>query len=249
MEWTAGPADTWDRMAAWLGDLSNTLTGRPAAIIVVSAHWEAAAVAVTSGEQPPLIYDYSGFPPHTYELRYPAPGNPALARDICARLNEAGIASIEDRVRGFDHGVFIPLMLMYPQADIPVVQISLHASLDPAAHLAIGRALAPLRSRNILLLGSGLSYHNLARMMSTRPLLEDSDEFDTWLSATCALPRSAREAQLCEWSSAPAARSAHPREEHLLPLMVAAGAGGAAGAARVYHDRVMGSTVSAFAFE
>jgi aromatic ring-opening dioxygenase catalytic subunit (LigB family) len=182
-------------------------------------------------------------------LSYPAPGEPALAREICVRLHEAGIASVEGPVRGFDHGVFIPLMLMYPQADIPVVQLSLQAALEPAAHLAIGRALAPLRARNILLLGSGLSYHNLARMMSKRAILDDSDEFDAWLCATCALPRSVREARLCEWSTAPAARSAHPREEHLLPLMVAAGAGNEAGGALVFHDRVMGSTVSAFAFE
>jgi len=249
MTWTAGPPDTWDRMGAWLGQLGATLADRPAAIVIVSAHWETPVVAVTSAEQPPLIYDYYGFPQHTYALRYDAPGDPEIARDIVDRLNAAGIGAAPDPSRGFDHGVFIPLKVMFPEADIPVVQVSLHESLDPALHLAIGRALAPLRQRNILLIGSGMSYHNLPLMMSGAAVLEDSDRFDSWLFETCGMAPAARDPRLCAWNTAPAALDAHPRAEHLLPLMVAAGASADTSGRRIFSDRVMGSTVSAFAFD
>lgn len=249
MDWTMGPADTWDRMGNWLSGLGDSLGATPAAIVVISAHWEAPVVAVGSGTSPPLIYDYYGFPEHTYAIRYDAPGSPALAREICDLLRRAGIDAVEDAARGFDHGIFIPLKLAFPNADIPIVPVSLHHSLDAAMHLEIGRALGGLRGRGVLIVGSGMSYHNLTELMRGNEAIEDSDRFDDWLTASCLLQGDARAARLRNWDAAPAARGAHPRAEHLLPLMVAAGAGGDAAGRRVFGDRVMGSTVSAFRFD
>jgi len=249
MTWSMGPVDTWQRMGEWLQQAGSFGGETPAAIVVVSAHWEAPVATVTSGPAPGLIYDYYGFPAHTYELTYPAPGDPALAARVRNCLDDAGIASAPDPERGFDHGVFIPFKLMYPEASIPIVQLSLLASLDPMQHIDIGRALAPLRNEGVLIVGSGMSYHNLPRMMGGGTAIGASEDFDGWLQSTCALDAQTREEQLCSWESAPSAREAHPREEHLLPLMVAAGAGGAGSGRREFTDRVMGATVSAFAFE
>ena len=248
MDWTMGPANTWDSMGEWLRGLGASLPVVPEAVVVVSAHWESPVVSIGSGAKPSLIYDYYGFPPDTYEITYDAPGSPDLANEICALLEGAGIASVEDPDRGYDHGVFIPLKLIYPEATIPVVQISLHQSLDPATHLDIGSALSPLRERDVLIIGSGMSYHNLTELMSDAGAIADSDKFDDWLNETCALEREMRAERLKNWHLAPAARSAHPREEHLLPLMVAAGAGSCAGARTIFNDRVMGSMVSGFQF-
>jgi aromatic ring-opening dioxygenase catalytic subunit (LigB family) len=248
MEWSMGPPDTWERMGAWLRRLGPSGVTRPRAIVVVSAHWETPVVAVTSSSAPPLIFDYYGFPPHTYELSYPAPGDPALAAALCSRLVEAGIDAVEDPARGFDHGVFIPFKLIYPDADIPIVQLSLHASLDPAMHLAIGRALAPLRDEGVLIVGSGMSYHNMSGFMRGDGEIAASDRFDRWLQDVCVQSGDARAKALAEWVSAPAARDVHPREEHLLPLMVAAGAAPDDPGRCEFTDRVMGATVSAFAF-
>ena len=234
MDWTMGPSDTWDRMGAWLSGAVDTLDRRPAAIVVVSAHWESPAVAVTSGERPPLIYDYYGFPPHTYELTFPAPGAPALAAAIMTLLERAGMAAVADPSRGFDHGVFIPLKLMVPHADIPVVQVSLVDGLDADVHLALGRALAPLRDDDVLIVGSGMSYHNLPELMRGQSHIEASDRFDAWLDETCRAPAVERERRLRDWLAAPAALDAHPRAEHLLPLMVAAGAAGNDAGNRVF---------------
>ncbi len=244
-----GPRDTWDRLGAWLRGLGAALDPRPRAVLVVSAHWEAPTVRVTGAARPSLIYDYYGFPPHTYALRYDAPGAPDLAANVASLLNAAGIAAGTDPGRGFDHGVFVPLKLVFPLADVPVVQVSLLATLDPGAHLAVGRALQPLRDRGVLILGSGMSYHNLAQMMSGATSIAASDMFDDWLARTCLLPAPARERALLDWHEAPAARAAHPREEHLIPLMVVAGAAGDAAGACAFRDRVMGSTVSAFRFD
>ena len=181
-----------------------------------------------AARSPPLLFDYYGFPEHTYRLKYPAPGSPALAARVRELLADADIAADEDPARGYDHGVFVPFLLAFPDADIPVVQLSLRADLDPAAHLAIGRALAPLRDEGVLIVGSGMSYHNLREFWSTRPAdVEAAARFDAWLAAAVENPESAaRDAQLAAWAAAPGARAAHPRDEHLLPLMVAAGAGG-----------------------
>jgi aromatic ring-opening dioxygenase catalytic subunit (LigB family) len=247
MEWTMGPRDTWDRLAGWLRTLDSLLPDRPEKLLVVSAHWEAGVPTVTSSPAPPLLYDYGGFPPHTYELRWPAPGSPELATRVQGLLSESGIASGEDPRRGFDHGVFIPLKVAYPEARLPTVQLSLRTGLDPGAHLAIGRALAPLRDEGVLIVGSGMSYHNMRGFMSPAAL-SDSKRFDAWLERTASEVPPDRDRHLSTWETAPSARESHPREEHLLPLMVAAGAAGSDAGQVAFRDEVMGSVVSAFRF-
>ena len=254
MDWTMGPPDTWNNMAAWLRQLGATLAKeyqKPDAVVVFSAHWECEHVTINSALNPPLIYDYYNFPSHTYELKYPATGEPRLARQIASLLNAANIDCELDDKHGFDHGVFIPFLLIYPNADIPIVQVSLKTSLDAAEHLAIGATLAPLREQNVLLVGSGFSYHNMEGMMSganrSAPI-PASEQFDHWLSSTCTLPPTARNQALRQWQQAPGARAAHPREEHLLPLMVVAGAATRDRGLHIYRDQVLGAVVSGFQF-
>jgi aromatic ring-opening dioxygenase catalytic subunit (LigB family) len=242
MEWTQGPPDTWERMADWLRALPASLPEAPKALLVISGHWEAPTPTVTSGEKPELIYDYYGFPPQTYELKWPAPGQPALAKRVVELLGEARA----DPKRGFDHGVFIPLKVAFPDAQIPTVQLSMRG-LDPAAHLAMGRALAPLRDEGVLIIGSGMSYHNMQGFFRPRSL-QKSEAFDAWLGETIAADAKTREARLIDWVSAPNARDCHPREEHLVPLFVAAGAAGDDRGQQVFRDQVMGVVVSAARF-
>jgi aromatic ring-opening dioxygenase catalytic subunit (LigB family) len=245
-----GPPDTWDRLAAFLRGVEAALPARPRAILAVTGHWETARPAVTTSPQPSLLFDYYGFPPHTYQLRYPAPGAPALAGRVRGLLAEAGIASDGDPSRGLDHGVFVPFMLAFPNADIPVVELSLESNLDPARHLALGRALAPLRDEGVLIATTGMSYHNLRHFLADDGVAAAlSVQFDDWLAATVTAPDSAaRDAGLIGWSDAPAARACHPREEHLIPLLVAAGAAGGDAGVRSYSDRVMGKALSGFRF-
>jgi aromatic ring-opening dioxygenase catalytic subunit (LigB family) len=244
MEWNMGPRDTWKSMEAWLRSLGDTLPARPRAIVVISGHWEEQAFTVTGAARPPLIYDYYGFPEHTYRLHYPAPGEPALAAQIVSLLNREGLSARADPARGFDHGVFIPFMLIFPDADIPIVQLSLHHSLDPELHYRAGQALASLRAEGVLITGSGMSYHNMQGFGAAGR--QASELFDGWLFDALCGPAAGMNA-LCGWDQAPAARAAHPREEHLIPLMVAAGAGEGA-AERIYSDHVLGVAVSAFRF-
>jgi aromatic ring-opening dioxygenase catalytic subunit (LigB family) len=245
MEWGRGPADTWDRTAAYLQGLIPSLPERPNAILVVSGHWEAEVFTVGTAERPALDYDYYGFPPHTYQLTFDAPGSPTLAHRVRRLLGEAGIASAEDAGHGWDHGVFVPLKLVTPDADIPVVQLSLKADLDPKAHLAAGRALSPLRDEGVLIVGSGMSWHNMRGFSPA--FTERSAAFDRWLEAAVTDP-AGREAALARWDSAPHGREAHPREEHLLPLMVAAGAAPGEPAVVAFRDTVMDVVVSAVEF-
>ncbi len=247
MEWTSGPADTWKRMEAWLRAIEGSLPSTPKAILVISGHWETNVPTVTTSPAPPLIYDYSGFPKHTYELTWPAPGSPALAARVRTLLGDAGIESAADAEHGFDHGVFIPLKVAFPEARIPTVQLSLVRDLDPARHIAIGRALEPLRDEGVLILGSGMSYHNMRGFM-TGSGREHSEKFDAWLAEAIAKPPADRDRELVEWRKAPSAADAHPREEHLLPLMVAAGAASADQGVRVLRDEPMNVVVSAVRF-
>ncbi len=247
MDWTMGPPDTWDRMAAWLRSIGASLPEAPRALLVVSAHWEAGVPTVTTAAAPPLLYDYYGFPPHTYELKWPAPGSPELAERVRALLGAAGMESVGDAKRGFDHGVFVPLKVAYPDAQIPTVQLSLRTGLDPAEHIAIGRALAPLRDEGVLIVGSGMSYHNMRGFMQPGSLAL-SELFDGWLAKTVSDTPAARDAALSAWTRAPSAREVHPREEHLLPLMVTAGAAGGDLGKQVFRDQVMGVAVSAVQF-
>ena len=247
MEWTMGPPDTWDLMAEWLRGLGSQIEPRPRGLVVVSAHWEEPVVAVNHAAHRGLLYDYYGFPPHTYHITYDAPGDPALAREIVGLLERAGITARPEEHRGLDHGVFVPLKLVYPEADVPIVAVSLRGDLDPRFHLSLGRALAPLRAEGVLIIGSGMSYHDMTGFMTERART-DSRAFDDWLTETCAAPPDERERRLASWQVAPSARACHPREEHLLPLMVAAGAAPDDPGERVFTDQVMGATVSAFRF-
>jgi aromatic ring-opening dioxygenase catalytic subunit (LigB family) len=245
-----GPPGTWDRMAAFLRSLPADLGVTPRAILAVTGHWETEDLRVTAGANPPLVYDYYGFPENTYHLTYPAPGAPALAAEVAALLRAAGFPTTEDAERGFDHGVFIPFLVAFPEATIPVVELSVRRDLDPAAHIAIGRALAPLREDGVLILATGMSYHNLRSFFSNDPRATAASEaFDSWLGeAVCAPDAAERDRRLIAWESAPAARLCHPQEEHLIPLMVAAGAAGSDRAIRPYSDQVLGKALSGFRF-
>lgn len=232
-----------ETMVRFLTKIARDLP-RPEAVLVVSAHWEESVATVTSGAHPPLIYDYYGFPEEAYQIRYPAPGKPALAQEIARLLGEQRIGVGLDAERGFDHGMFVPLKLLYPDASVPVVQLSLVEGLDPALHMAIGRALSPLRSHNILILGSGFSFHNLRAFLSSRADALDpgNEAFQNWVVETCtgtSLTSTQREHALVRWEDAPSARYCHPREEHLLPMHVCAGAGGGA-ASVAFDDRILG---------
>lgn len=247
MDWD--PPDAWSRMADFLKAVAGTLPRRPQSILMVSAHWLEPVFGVTAGARPDLIYDYFGFPPHTYALRYPAPGDPTLAERSAGLLAQARIPVRSHPERGFDHGMFIPLMLMFPGAEIPVVQLSLRADLDPRAHLEAGRALAPFRDQGVLIVGSGMSFHNMRGYGDPRfgPI---SDEFDRWLTAAVESEPRQRRASLIDWAQAPSARLCHPprAEEHLLPLLVAAGAGAEDAGRRIFTDRVLETALSAFRF-
>ena len=237
----------YDELERSLQGIARELGGKPKAVLVVSGHWEAPEFTVQGSPRPPMVYDYSGFPPHTYQVRYPAPGSPALATRVQALLSEAGIPAQRDEDRGYDHGTFTPLVAMYPDADVPVVQLSLKAGYDPAAHLAVGRALAPLREEGVLILASGLSYHNLRAMGPAGR--EASQRFDAWLQVALLKATPAERVHaLLHWSDAPAARQAHPEEDHLIPLMVAVGAAEAEAAACVYHEAAFFGNITASSF-
>lgn len=245
MQWTRGPADTWARTEAFLRGLVDRLPERPRAILIVSGHWEAPAFTVASNARPGLVFDYYGFPEHTYRLTFDAPGAPELAARVRTLLGDAGIDSADAPDQGWDHGVFVPLKLVTPQADIPVLQLSLKDSLDPAEHLAAGRALAGLRDEGVLILGSGMSWHNMRGFSPA--FTAKSAGFDAWLADAVADP-SSRDAALTAWAQAPHGREAHPREEHFAPLFVAAGAADGEPGRIAFQDTVMDVVVSAIEF-
>jgi len=241
--------DTYAQLEASLVAMRRQTGGRPRAVLVVTSHWETDDFTLSSGAAPGMIYDYGGFPPHTYQIRYPAPGDPALAARAAALLQAAGLPAGLDPARGFDHGTFSMLAPVYPDADMPVVQLSIRHGYDPATHLAAGRALAPLRDEGVLIVGSGLSFHNLRQFGPGGALA--SHAFDTWLQHVLLEETPAtREQMLLAWDTAPYARLAHPREDHLVPLWVALGAAEHEPAACVYHEEnFFGSlTVSSFRF-
>ena len=222
----AGHAD----MVATLQQIAKEIS-KPSAIIVISAHWEEVAPAVTAGASPPLIYDYYGFPAESYRITYPCPGLPQLAGQIGQSLHHHGIEAVLDEHRGFDHGLFVPLKIMYPDADVPCVQLSLLKSLDPADHIRLGAALAGIDHDNLLVIGSGFSFHNLQAFFSppTDETRSMNGAFEQWLLETCSTPdisEAVRTQRLLDWANAPHARYCHPREEHLLPLHVCYGAAG-----------------------
>ncbi len=237
----------YDGLRDYLSALIGGLPAAPRAIVMVSAHWEEAAPTVSAAPAPGMLFDYYGFPPHTYRLSYPAPGEPQLAERVRGLLGAAGIAAGTDAARGFDHGVFVPMLIADPSARIPVVMLSLEASLDPARHLAIGAALAPLRAEQVLIIGSGSSYHNLRAIFDGGEA--GSVAFDDWLNETAtAVDPAARRARLIDWRRAPNARACHPREEHLIPMMVAAGAAGEDPGRATFRGRIGGKAYSCFSF-
>jgi len=250
MEAAFGPPDMWDKLKAWLCSIDAAIGRRPKAVLVISGHWEEQLPTVNTASHPPLLFDYYGFPEHTYRLSYPAPGSPELAGRVRVLLTAAGIDSGENSKRGFDHGVFIPFMLIYPEADVPIVQLSMQRDLKPEAHLAIGRALAPLRDEDVLIVGSGLSYHNLGRLMSQAAQDNtDAGHFDDWLTEAVEHADAAeRNRRLVAWEEAPGARACHPRSDHLVPLFVAAGAAGSDPGCRSYSDLMLGKAVSGYWF-
>lgn len=251
--WTHMKRDTgnmYDALEASLKDVPRQLGGtKPRAVLVGSGHWEEDEFTVMSSARPPMIYDYHGFPAHTYEIRYDAPGSPAVAARVRELLQDAGLPVRLDAQRGYDHGTFVPLYAMYPDADVPVLQLSIKRGYDPGAHLAVGRALAPLRREGVLIIGSGLSYHNLRQM---GPAAHGASKaFDDWLYETLSEADAAtRRERLISWDRAPAARVAHPREDHLIPLMAALGAAENEKAYRVFHEDAFfgGVVVSSYRF-
>jgi 4,5-DOPA dioxygenase extradiol len=236
-------------LIAFLRAIGSRYT-RPDAMLLVSGHWEARVPTLNAGTAPPLLYDYYGFPPETYRIAYPAPGQPELARRIATLLGQGGFASEFVVDRGYDHGVFVPLKLAYPEADVPIVQLSLIKGLNAAQHIELGRCLAPLRAQNVAIIGSGMSFHNLQALFAGEraDLRAASDLFDQWLRDTVtdsAVTEVARADALVHWANAPYARFCHPREEHLLPLHVCYGAASAPGKV-LFNEPLMGHKVSGF---
>lgn len=242
-----GAPEELEALAAYLKSLRALPRAPVKAVLVISAHWEEAVPTVMSSPRPPMLYDYSGFPPASYQITWPAPGEPALAQRVRALLEQAGFTTAEDPSRGFDHGAFVPLKLAWPEAEVPTVQLSLRRGLDPREHLAMGRALAPLREEGVFIVGSGMTFHNLRAFFSpgAQPV---AATFDAWLREAATLPQPERDRALAEWTKAPAARQAHPREEHLLPLMVVAGAAGSDLGHVAYGGTVLGLRLSAYHF-
>jgi aromatic ring-opening dioxygenase catalytic subunit (LigB family) len=238
------------KLEASLLDVRREIGDSPRAALLVSGHWLADRFLVASGERPPMVYDYSGFPEFTYRIRYDAPGDPAVAELVRAMLEEGGVPSGLDPRQGFDHGAFTLMKPMYPEATMPIVLLSLRADCDAAIHLKVGELLAPLRDQGVLIIGSGASFHD-PRGMVNGSGAKASAEFDGWLAET--LLNSAveeRRRRLVNWTAAPSGRASHPHPDHLLPLMVAVGAAGADAAHRVFQqDDFMGAiSLSSYRF-
>jgi aromatic ring-opening dioxygenase catalytic subunit (LigB family) len=239
----------YDLLEASLQDIPRQLGMTPQAVLMISAHWEEKELTVATSPNPPMIYDYSGFPAHTYQVKYNAPGSPELALRVRSLLQDGGFTVAFDPHRGFDHGTFTVMFAIYPEARVPILQLSLKRGYDPKQHLEIGKALAPLRQEEVLILGSGLSYHNLRNFGAGGA--QPSQQFDAWLQQTLVQSDATQRLdKLIDWVAAPAARLAHPREDHLLPLMVAVGAAKNEAATCFYHEKsfVGGITVSSFRF-
>jgi aromatic ring-opening dioxygenase catalytic subunit (LigB family) len=248
-----GPWPWLPSMRAGMVALEQSLAAMPAeigvtpkAILMVSGHWEADDFAVMASSKPPMVYDYGGFPEHNYSIKYSSPGAPALAIRAEELLNAAGLPTHLDQTRGYDHGVFSPMEVMYPNADVPLFQVAIRHNYDPAQHIALGKALAPLREEGVLIVGSGLSYHNMRGFGPQGK--EPSAQFDAWLNDALLAAPQKREAFLLDWESAPSARACHPQEDHLIPLMAAVGAAWGEKATRVYHDQAVFGNITASSY-
>ena len=247
----------WPWMPDWRAQFKNLeasfvqmikdLPERPKAILMISGHWEDNAFAVMTSANPPMVYDYSGFPPETFQVQYKAPGAPDLARKAADLIAAAGLPVRLDAKQGFDHGCFVPAFIMYPDASMPVFQVSLRHGYNPAEHLALGRALAPLRDEGVLILGSGLSYHNLR--LFGRGAKVPSEAFDAWLATVMADTPTARTAALMNWETAPYARTCHAQEDHFAPIWAVLGAAEQEKATMVYHDTNIFGGVTASSYQ
>ncbi len=248
--WMPDPAGNYVKLAQALRGIPASLPQAPRAILMVSAHWITRDKLKVSGHpQPGMVYDYHGFPADTYDIHYTSPGSPRLAARVHTLLSASDIPIVEDSRRGYDHGAFVPAYVMFPRAQTPMVQLSINANYDPAWHHALGVALQPLRDENILIIGSGLSFHNMKGFNAVGA--EPSAQFDAWLQDTLACPTAPeRKALLSRWEQAPAARICHPMEDHLVPLFVANGAAGDDTATCFHHDTEVfgGLTISSFRF-
>jgi aromatic ring-opening dioxygenase catalytic subunit (LigB family) len=243
-----GMREMFAKTAKEFAALPGRLPARPKAVLVITGHWEATEFSVSTSAHPAMDYDYSGFPAHTYQLQYPAPGSPALATRVTELLAGGGIDCKQDPARGFDHGTFVPLGLMFPNADVPIVLLSMKSGYDAAEHLRVGRLLAPLRDEGILILGSGLTYHNM-RGFGNPASTPVAAAFERYLNDAVTQPDAAvRDQMLVDWTQAPSARQAHPREDHLIPLMVVAGAAGADRGVRIFVDHVMAVDMASYQF-
>lgn len=240
----------WLSLETYLRGIAERMPAKPKAVVVISAHWLEPEVQITTQTPSTLLYDYYGFPEHTYQLQYPAASDVELANEIAHLLSAQGIASKPNAERGLDHGVFVPLLLMYPEADIPVIQVSMLNNLNPLAHIQLGKALAPLREQGVLLVGSGMSFHNM-RAYGNPEFTPISEEFNQWLVETMLLTGEAREQALLNWEQAPKARLCHPpkAEEHLLPLLVIAGSAAKSQGVCTYNDLLLETSISAFEFD
>lgn len=240
-------AGAYDRLKAYFEGLLATLPARPRAILFVSAHWEERHVTVGAGSAPTMLYDYYGFPEHTYQLSYRAPGAPMIATRARELMQASGASVMTDVTRGFDHGVFVPMMIIDPQARIPIATLSMEKGLDPARHFQFGKALAPLRDEGVLIIGSGSTFHNMATVFSGND--DGSAAFDTWLNEAVTHPDpEVRRERLVGWHRAPGAARSHPKADHLIPLMVAAGAAAGDQGRLTFNDTIGGKRYSCFSF-
>jgi aromatic ring-opening dioxygenase catalytic subunit (LigB family) len=237
----------WNELETYLLNFAGTLSERPSSILIVSGHWEEEHPTVNVGAAPSLLFDYDGFPDYTYRLTWPAPGAPELATRVRELLGAAGMVSAVNDRRGWDHGVFVPMKVMFPAADIPVLQLSMQHGLDPAIHLAIGCALKPLRDEGVLIVGSGQTYHNMRGFSGYGRRDPDAEAFDAWLR-TAMVDGATRNHALIHWEHAPGARHAQPHEDHLLPLMIAAGAASGEPGHIDFHGQALGKPISGFRF-
>ena len=237
---------TWKSLEDYLRDFASKLSETPKALLVVSGHWEEAVPTVNMCSAPPLLFDYHGFPDYTYRITWPAPGSPEIGARVRDLLSAAGIVNGTNERRGYDHGVFVPLKVAFPGAEIPVVQLSLKRGLDPAIHLDIGRALKPLREQGVLIVGSGQTYHNMRGFGAMGPDRQ-AEAFDAWLRVAITTTDT-RNQSLMDWERAPGALEAQPYPDHLLPLMVVAGAATGEEASVDFHGHALGKPISGFRF-
>jgi aromatic ring-opening dioxygenase catalytic subunit (LigB family) len=241
------PKNIWNSLESYLRGIDGLVGRRPKAVLVISAHWMTPRITLGSAEKHHLLYDYYGFPDYTYQLNYPARGAPEVARRAAELLMSSGIEADFDSERGIDHGVFVPFMLIYPDADVPIVPMSLSQDLDAAKHLEIGRALAPLRDEDVLIIGSGMSFHNMRAIMTGTHNAEAAT-FDAWLLTAAEAAPDQRTSLLAQWEREPSGRIAHPQEEHLIPLMVAAGAAATDRGRQSFGGTLGGKALSGFTF-